>query len=215
MNHPAWQARQVAARGLTQHVLTSGPVDGIPVLLIHGNCSSAQFWTPLLRHLPPTLRLVAPDLRGYGHTELALVDARRGLRDFADDVAALLAAPELFGDPAVRPVVGHSMGGGVAMQLLVDHPDLTFVTRGWALKTDPVQPLRRPVGPQRHQPAPCAEAYEPAQNSARCRATEVPGVGQSPHTSQPMPLPPPVTRAVRAIRSNCTTGADGDVATMS
>src|SRR5690606_14410188 len=98
-------------------------IDGTPVLLIHGNCSSAQFWTPLLRHLPPHLRLVAPDLRGYGHTEPAPVDARRGLRDFADDVAALLAAPELFGDPAARPVVvGHSMGGGVAMQLLVDHP---------------------------------------------------------------------------------------------
>lgn len=124
MNDPAWQTLRVPARGLTQHVLTSGPTDGVPVLLIHGNCSSAQFWTPLLRHLPPTLRLVAPDLRGYGHTDPAPVDARRGLRDFADDVAALLTAPELFGDPAARPVVvGHSMGGGVAMQLLVDRPD--------------------------------------------------------------------------------------------
>src|SRR3954447_7025250 len=76
----------VAARGISQNVLVTGPADGTPVLLVHGNCSSAAFWVPLVRHLPPTLRLVAPDLRGYGRSETAPVDATRGLRDFADDV---------------------------------------------------------------------------------------------------------------------------------
>ena len=115
---------QVSANGTDQNVLVGGPADGIPVLLIHGNCSSAAFWAPLLRHLPVTLRVVAPDLRGYGTTTPAPVDATRGLRDFADDVAALLDRPELFSRAGARPVVvGHSMGGGVAMQLLVDHPD--------------------------------------------------------------------------------------------
>ncbi|RKR88062.1 pimeloyl-ACP methyl ester carboxylesterase [Micromonospora pisi] len=114
----------IVARGITQNVLVAGPADGSPVLLIHGNCSSADFWRPLLRHLPPTLRVVAPDLRGYGATEAAPVDATRGLRDFADDIAALFDAPGLFGAPGARPVVAaHSMGGGVAMQLLIDHPD--------------------------------------------------------------------------------------------
>ncbi|MEV0727262.1 alpha/beta hydrolase [Polymorphospora sp. NPDC050346] len=115
---------RVEARGIAQHVHVAGPVDGTPVLLIHGNCSSGAFWYPLLRHLPDPLRIVAPDLRGYGATDTAPVDATRGLRDFADDVAALLDHPALFGAPGARPVVaGHSMGGGVAMQLLVDHPD--------------------------------------------------------------------------------------------
>jgi pimeloyl-ACP methyl ester carboxylesterase len=114
----------ITARGITQNVFVAGPADGSPVLLIHGNCSSADFWRPLLRHLPPTLRVVAPDLRGYGATETAPVDATRGLRDFSDDVAALLDVPGLFGAPGARPVVvAHSMGGGVAMQLLIDHPD--------------------------------------------------------------------------------------------
>jgi pimeloyl-ACP methyl ester carboxylesterase len=114
----------ITARGITQNVFVAGPADGSPVLLIHGNCSSADFWRPLLRHLPPTLRVVAPDLRGYGATETAPVDATRGLRDFSDDVAALLDTPGLFGAPGARPVVvAHSMGGGVAMQLLIDHPD--------------------------------------------------------------------------------------------
>src|SRR5689334_14177155 len=91
------QPTSVEANGITQHVLVGGPADGTPVLLVHGNCSSAAFWRPLVRHLPPTLRVVAPDLRGYGDTSAAPVDATRGLGDFADDVAALLDVPELFG----------------------------------------------------------------------------------------------------------------------
>ena len=107
---------------ITLNVLVSGPADGIPVLLVHGNCSSSDFWRPLLRHLPPTLRVVAPDLRGYGRSPVVPVDATRGLRDFADDLAALLDDRELF--PTGRPVVlgAHSMGCGVAMHLITDHP---------------------------------------------------------------------------------------------
>lgn len=114
---------KVVAGGLSQNVHAAGPVDGPPVLLIHGNCSSGAYWYPLFRHLPPTLRVVAPDLRGYGGTEPAPVDATRGLRDFADDLTALLDDPALFGRAGARPVVvGHSMGAGVAMQLAVDQP---------------------------------------------------------------------------------------------
>jgi pimeloyl-ACP methyl ester carboxylesterase len=114
---------RVEARGITQNVLVAGPADGIAVLLIHGNCSSAPFWIPLLRQLPANLRIVAPDLRGYGKSQTAPVDATRGLRDFADDVAALLDDKELFPAPGKVVVGAHSMGCGVAMHLLIDHPD--------------------------------------------------------------------------------------------
>jgi pimeloyl-ACP methyl ester carboxylesterase len=113
------EAKQVSARGIAQQILVAGPAGGTPVLLIHGNCSSAAFWEPLARRLPSTLRLIAPDLRGYGGSETAPVDATRGLRDFADDVAAVLDALGVD-EPVV--VAAHSMGCGVAMQLLVDHP---------------------------------------------------------------------------------------------
>ncbi|MCW3844375.1 alpha/beta hydrolase [Micromonospora yasonensis] len=113
----------VQANGITQAVRVAGPPDGVPVLLVHGNCSSAAFWEPLLRRLPDTLRVVAPDLRGYGDTDTAPVDATRGLGDFADDVAALLDAPGLFAPDARPVVVGHSLGGGVAMRLLIDRPE--------------------------------------------------------------------------------------------
>ncbi|HEY0531788.1 MAG TPA: alpha/beta fold hydrolase [Actinoplanes sp.] len=114
------EAKHISARGITQQILVAGPADGTPVLLIHGNCSSAAFWEPLARRLPPTLRLIAPDLRGYGGSQTAPVDATRGLSDFADDVAALLDALDLH-EPVV--IAAHSMGCGVAMRLLVDHPD--------------------------------------------------------------------------------------------
>jgi pimeloyl-ACP methyl ester carboxylesterase len=122
------QRLRISANGITQSALVWAPVeaqiDGPAVLLVHGNCSSAAFWATLVRLLPTHWRVVAPDLRGYGETDPAPVDARRGLSDFSDDVAALLASGELFPAGARPVVVGHSMGGGVAMQLTVDHPDL-------------------------------------------------------------------------------------------
>jgi pimeloyl-ACP methyl ester carboxylesterase len=75
-------------RGVTYNVLVGGPNDSVPVLLVHGNGSSAEFWLPLIRRFPNSVRVVAPHLRGYGRSEAAPVDATRGLRDFADDLAA-------------------------------------------------------------------------------------------------------------------------------
>ncbi len=114
------RSQTVSANGIRQHVHLGGPEDGQPVLFIHGNCSSAEFWQPLWRHLPAGFRIIAPDLRGYGGTETAPVDATRGLRDFAADVIAAVDAVA----PGVRPiVVGHSMGGGIATQLTIDRPE--------------------------------------------------------------------------------------------
>jgi pimeloyl-ACP methyl ester carboxylesterase len=113
---------RVTANRIGQSVLVGGPPDGPPVLLVHGNCSSAASWLPLIRHLPDSWRIVAPDLRGYGESDPAPVDATRGLSDFADDVAALLHEPALFPAGTRPTVAAHSMGGGVGMRLAVDHP---------------------------------------------------------------------------------------------
>ena len=51
---------------------------------------------------PPRYRLIAPDMRGFGDTERVPIDATRGLRDWADDTAALLRALGIERPPTSR-----------------------------------------------------------------------------------------------------------------
>ncbi|GHF49231.1 pimeloyl-ACP methyl ester carboxylesterase [Deinococcus metalli] len=88
------------------------------VLLVHGNVSSSAFFHDLLLALPDDVHAVAPDLRGYGGTEPRPVDATRGLRDWSDDVLALMDA---LGWPSAH-LLGWSLGGGVVMQVALDAP---------------------------------------------------------------------------------------------
>jgi pimeloyl-ACP methyl ester carboxylesterase len=89
------------------------------VVFIHGNVSSSLFWQPTMLGLAPEIRAIAIDLRGFGDSETLPVDATRGVRDFSDDVASVLAE---LGLGAVN-LVGWSMGGGVVLQYLLDHSD--------------------------------------------------------------------------------------------
>lgn len=92
------------------------------VILVHGNVSSALFWQEQMLALPTDLRVIAVDLRGFGSSEVAPVDATRGVRDFSDDIAAVLRALEI---PTAH-FVGWSMGGGVVMQYALDNPVLSL-----------------------------------------------------------------------------------------
>lgn len=92
--------------------------DADPVVFVHGNVSSSPFFFPAMQHLPARFRPIALDLRGFGGTDTAPVDATRGLRDYSDDVVAALDALDL----ARVHLVGWSMGGGVAMQAAIDVP---------------------------------------------------------------------------------------------
>jgi pimeloyl-ACP methyl ester carboxylesterase len=120
---PGVAATAVPTARLTQRVLHAEGVDphgaGDAVLFVHGNVSSAAFWQPQLLTIPPRWRPLAVDLRGFGGTEPLPVDARRGVRDWSDDLAALVDA---LGLERVH-LVGWSMGGGVVLQHLLDHPD--------------------------------------------------------------------------------------------
>ncbi|WP_043631427.1 alpha/beta fold hydrolase [Nonomuraea candida] len=110
---------KVTTPRLTQHVLTvEGRTTGEPVLFVHGNVSSAAFWRDTMAALPEGYRPLAPDLRGFGGTDPAPVDATRGLRDYSDDLLELVAALGLDG----VHLVGWSMGGGVVLQALRDRP---------------------------------------------------------------------------------------------
>jgi pimeloyl-ACP methyl ester carboxylesterase len=112
-------ARRVPTDRLTMNVLEVPGRDGEPVVFLHGNVSSSLFWQQtMLDGVPRGHRPLAVDLRGFGSTDPAPIDATRGLRDHVDDLVGLLS---VLGVPAAH-FVGWSMGGGVVMQLLRDHP---------------------------------------------------------------------------------------------
>ncbi len=100
-------SRTVKTARLSMHTLVSGPDNGIPVLLVHGNASSSEFWRETMEAMPSRFRCVAPDLRGYGATEDKLIDATRGLGDWAEDILALLDTMKIDRFHAA----GHSLGG--------------------------------------------------------------------------------------------------------
>lgn len=119
-------AKTVASSRISTRVLFSGSDDGIPVVFIHGNASSATFWEETMLALPAGFRGIAPDLRGYGDADRTkLIDATRGMGDLADDIAALLDALGI----AKAHIAGHSLGGAVCFRLMTDYaPRLLSVT---------------------------------------------------------------------------------------
>lgn len=106
--------RTVATARLRVHARLCGPEGGIPVVFFHGNASTSRFWEETMRVLPEGFRGIAPDLRGYGDTEEALIDATRGFGDWVDDFLALAEALGLTEYHAV----GHSLGGAMLFSLV-------------------------------------------------------------------------------------------------
>jgi pimeloyl-ACP methyl ester carboxylesterase len=104
------------------HCFVSGPDDGVPVLLVHGNITTGRFWQGVADGFPGGYRLVAPDLRTFGRTERKPVDATRGLRDWSDDLHALVEALGWAGGGRIH-LAGWSNGGGVVQQYAIDHGD--------------------------------------------------------------------------------------------
>lgn len=112
----------VSTDRIETNVWTSGPDDGTPLLLVHGNLVSGGWWSYVADALPDDVRVIAPDLRGFGRTEAKPIDATRGLGDMVDDVRSLLDTLGLADQGTVN-AAGWSMGGGVLMQYLLTHPD--------------------------------------------------------------------------------------------
>ncbi len=90
--------------------------DGPPLLLIAGLASDSQSWLPVVEPLARRFRLVVPDNRGCGRTRWD--GSPISMEQMADDCAALLDALDL--PPA--HVIGHSMGGMIALELAARHP---------------------------------------------------------------------------------------------
>jgi len=90
---------------------------GRPLVLLHGGLGSGEMFGPVMPQLSARHQVIAPDLQGHGRT--ADIDRPIDIRLMADDIAACIDHLGLD-----KPdVVGYSLGGGVAFQVAVRHPD--------------------------------------------------------------------------------------------
>jgi pimeloyl-ACP methyl ester carboxylesterase len=87
------------------------------VVLIHGITSSSRTWRAVMPALAEHYTVIAPDLLGHGQSAKPRGDYSLGA--YASGVRDLLVA---LGVPRAT-VVGHSLGGGVAMQFTYQFPD--------------------------------------------------------------------------------------------
>jgi pimeloyl-ACP methyl ester carboxylesterase len=90
---------------------------GEVLVLLHGMAGSSDTWREVIPRLSQHHRVVAPDLLGHGQSDKPRADYSLGafavwLRDLLDELAVTRAT-----------IVGHSLGGGVAMQFVYQHPD--------------------------------------------------------------------------------------------
>ncbi|MFC9440437.1 alpha/beta fold hydrolase [Nocardia sp. NPDC057030] len=106
----------VTARGVRFHVTEGGPTDGRPVLLLHGWPQHHYAYRHLLADPPAGLRIIVPDLPGYGWSGPA--PHRWAKEDVASDVLALI--DELGLDRVL--LVGHDWGGYIGHLMVLREP---------------------------------------------------------------------------------------------
>src|SRR5436189_488312 len=91
---------------------------GEPLLLLHGGLFHTEMFGPNLTKLAQSRQVIGVDLQGHGRTPLG--DREISLIDIGNDMAGVL---KKLGYDKVD-VLGYSMGGGVAFQFGVQHPEM-------------------------------------------------------------------------------------------
>jgi pimeloyl-ACP methyl ester carboxylesterase len=111
----AGSGRHADVNGINLYYETYG--SGHPMILLHGGLGSGEMFGPILPTLADHHQVILIDLQGHGRT--ADIDRPLDVRLMADDVAALIEHLGLR-----KPdVVGYSLGGGVALQVAIRHPE--------------------------------------------------------------------------------------------
>jgi pimeloyl-ACP methyl ester carboxylesterase len=110
----AWQMRLHGHR-VIYHMAGSGP----PVVLIHGMVNSSRHWREVALALADRYTVIAPDLIGHGDSATPRGDYSLGAH--ASSIRDLLAVLGI----ERATIVGHSLGGGVAMQFFYQFPQRT------------------------------------------------------------------------------------------
>jgi pimeloyl-ACP methyl ester carboxylesterase len=90
---------------------------GYPLILLHGGVGAIEMFSPILPALASNRQVIAVDLQAHGRT--AGIDRPLRFELMADDIAALIR--QLGIEKA--DVMGYSLGGGVALQTAIRHPE--------------------------------------------------------------------------------------------
>lgn len=119
----------VGAKGTRLHIETY-PGNGPELLMMHGITSSGADFAPVLPELLAFCSPIVVDLRGHGLSDKPATDY--GYRDYVADLNAVIMAMKLD-----RPfVLGHSLGGIIAMYWAAQHPG---VARGLIIEDSPLR----------------------------------------------------------------------------
>ncbi len=104
------QRKLELATGINMNVALAGPADAPPVIFLHGFPESHRTWAKLAPLLDRDLRLIMPDLRGFGAT-----DKPQDVADYATEIllADLFALADVLGIDRFA-LVGHDWGGAIA-----------------------------------------------------------------------------------------------------
>jgi pimeloyl-ACP methyl ester carboxylesterase len=148
----ALKRNAVLSNGLRLAYVEMGEPDGVPLLLLHGFTDSARSWSLAAPYLATGFRVVAPDLRGHGHSDKP--EGCYTIPEMATDVRFLI---EMLGLVPTH-VVGHSLGGRLAQAVAERWPRLVRKIvllstsaalrerRGWLWEN--IQILRDPIDPE-------------------------------------------------------------------
>src|SRR5215217_6363410 len=110
------ELREISLHGHRVSYRTGG--DGPPLVLIHGITSSSASWEAVLPGLAEHFTILAPDLLGHGQSDKPAGDYSLGSH------ACLVRDLMLALGHERATIVGHSLGGGVAMQVAYQFPEL-------------------------------------------------------------------------------------------
>src|ERR687897_2161902 len=108
--------REISLHGNRVTYRTGG--DGPLLVLIHGITSSSASWEPVLPLLAEHYTIIAPDLLGHGQSDKPAGDYSLGSH------ACLVRDLMLALGHEQGTIVGHSLGGGIAMQVGYQFPEL-------------------------------------------------------------------------------------------
>src|SRR4051812_9322880 len=111
-----FETREISLHGHRVSYRTGG--DGPLLVLVHGITSSSASWEGVLPSLAERFTILAPDLLGHGQSDKPSGDYSLGSH------ACLVRDLMLTLGHGPGTIVGHSLGGGVAMQLSYQFPEL-------------------------------------------------------------------------------------------